>query len=220
MFDYAIARRAMIDGQIRVNDVNDSRILHAFSQIPREVFISQAQTSLAYSDRVLKITDNQFLMRPRDFAKMLNALELKPTDIALDIGCGRGYSTAILSVLCETVLGLEEQQALVLHADKALEKCAIVNTVVLCNSFQKGAPSSGPFDIIFVGGAVREVPQEWIEQLAPNGRMVVAISQNAHTNLCRLMCYKKNDGKIEKQTICDADIPYLAGFSPKLQFEL
>ena len=95
MFDFASARRAMVESQTRTSDVTDLGVLKAFRTIERENFVPSNQWALAYGDAHVPLGEERWALRPRDHAKMVQAAEIIPTDIVLDIGCGRGYSTAI-----------------------------------------------------------------------------------------------------------------------------
>ena len=110
MFDFAAARETMLDCQIRTNDVTDHDIQAAFRAVPRECFVPKAKTALAYSDVHIDLGEGRYMLRPRDFAKMLDAADITSTDVVLNIGCGRGYSVAVLSQLAETVVALEQSE--------------------------------------------------------------------------------------------------------------
>ena len=114
MFDFAAARRMMVDGQVRTADVNDSRLIAALTEVPREAFLPGHQAELAYLDRDLPVGEEggrvRCLLKPMVLAKLIQAAEITETDRVLDVGCASGYSTAVLSRLCESVVGLEEDR--------------------------------------------------------------------------------------------------------------
>jgi len=83
MFDYAAARRHMIDNQIRTNDVTDPVVLAAFRQVPRETFTPVSRRSVSYSDVHVQTGEGRVMIRPRDFAKMISAADIQPTDVVL-----------------------------------------------------------------------------------------------------------------------------------------
>ncbi len=215
MFDFAQAREAMLESQIRTNDVTDPRVLSAIATVPRECFVPKAKMALAYSDTHIDLGDGRFMLRPRDFAKMLEAADIDKHDIVLNIGCGRGYSVAVLAQLAETVIALEPDSEMVKRATQILEKCGTDNAAVVKGDFRVGAPEHGPFDVIFVGGAVAKVPVTWTDQLADGGRLIVCVADEAIGRVC---VYEKSGDQIGEIIAFDASIPFLAGFEPKPEF--
>ena len=215
MFDYAVPRQHMVDGQIRTNDVTDLAIIRAFKAIARESFVPKAKQAVAYSDVHLNV-DGQCMMRPRDFSKILQALEVKPTDVALDIGCARGYSTAILAQLCETVVALESSDERVERATSELVNADILNAAVVKGELKAGARDHGPFDIIFVNGAVSDVPTTWFDQLSMGGRLGVVVKTGP---VGQATIFTKSKEAIGKTIVCDATVPLMDGFEREPAFE-
>jgi len=216
MFDFAVSRQHMVDCQIRTNDVTDIRIIRAFKAIAREAFIPKAKQALAYSDVHINM-DSRTMMRPRDFSKLLQGLNIQPTDVALDIGCARGYSTAVLSQLCETVVGLEGTDELVERATSLLTEAEILNAAVVKGDLKAGAREHGPFDIIFVNGAVTDIPQSWLNQLAIGGRLAVIVQDGP---IGQAMIYTRSKDAFGKTVICDANVPLMSGFQREEVFSL
>ena len=217
MFDFAAARETMLDCQIRTNDVTDHDIQAAFKTVPRECFVPKSKTALAYSDVHIDLGEGRYMLRPRDFAKMLDSVDIASTDIVLNIGCGRGYSVAVMSKLAETVVALEQSEEAVQRATELLGRCGTNNAAVVQGDYRAGAPEHGPFDVIFVGGSVACVPETWRDQLANNGRLIVAVNEGP---ISRVKVFKKTNDKIGERTVFDANIPTLLGFEHKQTFVL
>ena len=217
MFDYAAARQHMIDSQIRTNDVTDPAILAAFRAIPREVFVPVTKRALSYSDVHIETDEGRFVMRPRDFSKLLEAADIMPTDIVLDIACGRGYSTAILSGLCDTVVGLEDSEDRVNQATELLTKSSITNAAVVKGDIKSGAREHGPFNVIVVNGSVPHVPTTWLDQLANGGRLV-AVLQNGPIG--RATVFSRSGDAIGERVAFDASVPALPSLirAPEFSF--
>ena len=132
MYDYAKARLAMVNSQIRPSDVTDHRIQDAMGAIPRELFLPKSQLSKAYADAEVALNDQRAMLRPREFAKLVQEARVKATDVVLDVGCGRGYSSAVLARLAETVIGLEDAESkLAAKAGDRLSKVGADNAVVV-----------------------------------------------------------------------------------------
>lgn len=216
MYDYAKARIAMVNSQIRPSDVTDVRIQDAMAEIPRELFLPKSQLSKAYADAEVALSDQRAMLRPREFAKLVQMLKVKDTDVVLDIGCGRGYSSAVLSRLAETVIGLEDAESkLAAKAGERLSKVGADNAVVVEGVLADGVPGQGPFDVIVVNGAVAKAAPAWLDQLAEGGRMAVIERDGA---VGRAKLYTKVDGRIGERTVFDAAPPYLPGFEPEAGF--
>ena len=215
MFDYSAARRYMVESQIRINDVTDLEVVRAFRAVPREDFVPQAQRSLAYADTHVDLGGGRFMIRPRDFSKMVMAANVQPTDVILDIGCGRGYSTAILAQLGETVVGLEESDEMVNKATDNLVKNEITNAAVVKGALKLGASEHGPFNVIFVNGAVSSVPKNWTGQLANDGRLVCVVQKGAVGRAC---VYRRAGDTIGESIVFDASLPLLPGFAAEPEF--
>ncbi|MFW5661479.1 MAG: protein-L-isoaspartate O-methyltransferase family protein, partial [Oceanicaulis sp.] len=174
MYDYAKARTAMVNSQIRPSDVTDHRIQDAMGEIPRELFLPKSQLSKAYADAEVALSDSRAMLRPREFAKLVQAARIRPTDVVLDIACGRGYSCAVLAQLAETVIGLEDAESkLASKAGDRLSKVGADNAVIVEGKLAEGVPGQGPFDVIIVNGAVAKPAKAWIDQLADHGRLAV-----------------------------------------------
>lgn len=209
MFDYASARHHMVESQIRTSDVTDLKVLRAFRTTQRELFVPKTQATLAYSDAHIELGDGRWVIRPRDFAKMVQAADITPTDIILDIACGRGYSTAILAALGETVVGLEETEERVERATHDLAKADVTNAAIVQGDLKAGASEHGPFNVIFVNGAVSTVPQTWTDQLTNNGRLVCVV-QNGPVGHC--VIYTRAGNTVGDRIAFDASLPLLPGF--------
>lgn len=215
MFDYAVSRSHMVESQIRTSDVTDMAVLKAFRAVSRERFIPKSKMALAYGDAHIQLDDNRWLIRPRDFAKLVQAAEIQTDDVVLDIACGRGYSTAILSKIAETVVGLEDTDERVDAATRALENSDITNVAIVKGDLKVGASEHGPFNTIFVNGAVNEVPKSWTDQLANHGRLVCVIQKGV---LGHGVVFKRSGDVIGSRIIFDATIPALPGFEAKPEF--
>lgn len=217
MLDYQKARETMLDSQIRTCDVTDYDIQNAFRDTPRECFVPNSKLALAYSDSIIPIDEERVMLRPRDLAKMLDVAEIAPTDIVLNIACARGYSVAVQARLGETVVALEDDEARAQKATDLLQKCEVTNAAVVVAPLRAGAPEHGPYNVIFVGGAVAEIPQCWFDQLADGGRLVAPILSGP---LSPVYVYTKTADRVSSRYAFDATIPVLPGFEAKPEFAL
>jgi len=215
MTDFSAARDAMVESQIRTSDVTDLQILAAFRRTAREAFVPTARKALAYADSAVETDEDRVMLAPRDLAKMVHALEVQPTDVVLDVACGRGYSTAILAQVAETVVGLETSEGAVARATELLVDADISNAAVVQGDLKYGAAEHGPFDIIFVGAAVSSVHSPWFKQLANGGRLI-SIVQNGPIG--RVTIFTKSGDAVGERVVFDASAAYLPGFEPAEAF--
>lgn len=215
MFDFTKARDHMVESQIRTSDVTEPAILKAFRTTPREKFVPKAKSALAYGDSHIKMDEGRIMLRPRDFAKLIDAAEIRSSDIILDIACGRGYSTAIMAKLADTVVGLETTDEAVDKATDLLNDADISNAAIVKGDLKSGASEHGPFNVIFVNGAVTDVPKSWISQLANRGRLV-CIVQNGPMG--RGTVFTKSGEQVGERVVFDASAPILPGFEREAAF--
>src|SRR5690349_1619022 len=135
MTDFAAARRMMVDGQVRPNDVQDLRIIAAMLEIPRERFVSASNAPFAYADVDLPVgpdsRSTRALLKPMVLAKMAQAAGVRASDRVLDVGCATGYSSAVLARLAQSVVALEEDSALAKMAEGALTDLGASNVTVV-----------------------------------------------------------------------------------------
>jgi protein-L-isoaspartate(D-aspartate) O-methyltransferase len=214
-FDFDAARETMVESQIRTADVTDLSLLASFRRTARERFVPSARMALAYGDAIVDYDDGRALLRPRDFAKLAQAADIQSDEVVLDIACARGYSTAVLAQVAETVVGLETDDETVDRATALLTDAGVLNAAVVKGDLKRGASEHGPFDVIMVGGAVAEVPQAWFGQLTNGGRLAVIIKNGpiGHATI-----FTKSGDAIGDRVVFDANAPYLPGFEPARSF--
>jgi len=216
MTDFATARLNMVESQLRTNKVTDLALLDAFETVPRELFVPEPLRGIAYIDQDVALGGGRFVMEPRVLARLLQAAQPGPEDVALDLGCGSGYATAILSRLVATVVALEDDAALAAAANRTLGELEIDNAVVVEGRLAEGYPKQAPYNVILLGGAVAEVPAAIADQLAEGGRLVTVVS--AGPGLGRAMLMRRDGGVISSRVLYDAALPVLPGFEAEPGF--
>ena len=211
MFD--AARLHMIDSQIRPSDVTDPQILAAFAAVAREGYVPRAARALAYADVPVEVAPGRFMLEPRCFAKLLQLAAIRPDDRILDVGCATGYSAAVLARLGGKVIALEQDADLLRIASDGL---AVNGDIILVQgALIEGAKAEGPFDVIVVEGAIEQVPETLLSQLAEGGRLV-AIMNDGPQGMATL--FRKEHGGIGRRGVFDASAPLLAGFKKAMGF--
>jgi protein-L-isoaspartate(D-aspartate) O-methyltransferase len=202
------ARTNMIDAQIRSADVTDPRIHAAMAAVARERFVPNTKRALAYADVPVEIAPGRYLLDPRSLAKALQLASVTADDRVLDVGCGTGYSSAILGRLAKSVVALEQDADLVRIASEALAQPGS-NVEVTQGSLIEGFKMGGPYDVILVNGAIEARPDVLLNQLDEGGRLVAFLQNGAQG---RATIFVREHGAIGSRTAFDATVPLLAGF--------
>ena len=169
--DYQAARRHMVESQVRPNDVTDLRIQLAMEEIPREIFLPSELRDQAYVERDVEYAPGRYILRARDFAKLVAAADPQPGDLVLNAVCGTGYSSAILARLSEMVVALESDEGMTAKAEENFNLLNISNAAVITGDPAAGAAKQGPFDLIFISGVIDVKPGKLLEQLKNGGRL-------------------------------------------------
>ncbi|MAS42659.1 MAG: protein-L-isoaspartate O-methyltransferase [Rhodobacteraceae bacterium] len=216
MSDFAAARTAMVDNQVRPSDVTSYPIIEAMLTIPRERFVPVALRSVAYAGEHLTLAPGRVLLDPRTFAKMIEASDIGPDDLVLDAGCGLGYSTAVLARLGAAVIAVESDEDMARAAAETLSELEAHNAEVVPGPLDQGAGDHAPYNVIFIQGGVEEVPQALSDQLREGGRMVLIRMSGAYGR-CEVLT--KVNGALSAWRVFDAAAPVLEGFEKAAVFE-
>lgn len=171
----ARTRDIMVESQVRTADVTDTRILTAMRTLPRERFVPAAKRALTYADAEVEVSPGRALMRPRDLAKLIQALAPQAHERALEIAGATGYGAAVLAACCAHVVSLDPDPSLSFAAQAALESIGAVNTKTASTEAAAGWPDEAPYDVIMLNGGAEFVPEAWLEQLADGGRLGVIV---------------------------------------------
>jgi protein-L-isoaspartate(D-aspartate) O-methyltransferase len=215
MTDFTVARRNMVASQVRANDVTDLRIQEAMGEIPRELFVPRAVRSIAYMSEILPLGNGRALMEPRNFAKLVHAVHIRPADVVLVIGAGTGYGAAVIARLAETVVALEEDEALAKEADGLLAQVGADNAAIVKGPLVQGYPSQAPYDVIVVEGCVEQLPDALLAQLKEGGRLGVFVLENG---VGKARIFTRTAKAVSGRTVFDGMAPLLPGFARAREF--
>lgn len=210
MTDFAAARRNMVDGQVRTADVTDLRIIAAMTEVPRERFVPQASTSLAYLDLDLPVGGagaSRRLLKPMVLAKLIQALDLTASDRVLVVGAATGYTAAVLAQMVAQVVALEQDAGLAEAARAALAPKA--NVSVVGGPLVEGWSRSGLYDAILTEGATEIEPDALGRQLKDGGRLVCILGSPPGA---KAMLYRRSGKEMGGRPIFDAAAAVLPGF--------
>jgi protein-L-isoaspartate(D-aspartate) O-methyltransferase len=217
MTDFALRRQMMVDTQVRPSDVTKYPIIAAMLAVPREAYVPPARREAAYVGENLVIAPGRVLIEPRTFAKLLDALDVQPGETVLDIGCGLGYSTAVLARLAGAVVAVEEDADMAGAAERTLAAEGVDNAAVVAGALALGAVKSGPYDVIMLQGAVEEIPDSLTAQLRVGGR-IGAVFMEGSLGVARIG-YKSDAGTSWRE-VFNASAPVLPGFRRQMGFVL
>ena len=173
--DIEKARFNMIEQQIRPAEVLDTRVLDTIATTPREAFVPAEYRDLAFSDTNIPLGHGQAMMKPILEARLLQALDVQPTDKVLEIGTGSGYLTALLAKLGAHVFSVEIQPELLEQARARLAAQGIDNVTLEQGDAAHGWDGNNPFDVIVITGSLPILPESFQRGLTVGGRLVVIV---------------------------------------------
>lgn len=215
------ARKNMVDCQIHTAGVNTPAVLGAFETVPREKFVPKAYRDISYLGEDLPMGEGRFLLEPSVHARMIEALEIGGDEMVLDISLSNGYSAALLSKLASTVVTVDPKPSYVSLAAQIWDEIDVRNVAAFEGKLVHGWSPEAPYDVIFIGGAVGEIPEVLAGQLSPGGRMVCIVKKPGEKIGQAVLVRKgnkKNGEEYSTHALFEAGAPYLPGFEPKPSF--
>ena len=201
-------RHAMVQSQLRTNAVNDPRVVTAMATVAREKFVPEDMRRLAYRDTAVAIGNGRFLNVPIATGKLLTEAYLLPADKVLLIGAAGGYTAAVLGRLVASVVAVESDHDLAMHAKDALKDLANVNLVE--GPLEKGHAKGAPYDVLVVDGCVEQLPESLVSQVTPGGRVVSGVVERG---VRRLATGRAIKGGFGLRAFADVDCVALPGFA-------
>jgi protein-L-isoaspartate(D-aspartate) O-methyltransferase len=221
MQDFALARRAMVDSQVRTFDVHALPVLAAMDEVPRERFVPAGRESLAYIDQDIPVFDGtagaerRFMLKPMVVGRLLQALDVRRGEKALDVAGGLGYSAALLARLGAEVTALESSEGAAAAARERLAGLGIAVVTTVAGPLEKGWPQAAPYDVILVNGLLEVRPEALLEQLADGGRLG-CIERRGKAG--RAVIYVRSGDAVGSRAIFDAGAPALSVFKDEPGF--
>ena len=173
--EFAQVRLKMVEEQIQRRGVKDVRVLEDMRVLPRHLFVDADLSDEAYADHPLPIGYGQTISQPYIVAFMTASLGLRGQEKVLEIGTGSGYQAALLGRLAKEVHTVERVPQLAERAQIVLERLGIRNVSVHVGDGSLGWPEMSPYECIITTAAAPQVPDVFLEQLAPNGKMIIPV---------------------------------------------
>lgn len=204
--NFSSMRAAMVESQLRTSDVDDPRVIAAMARVPREDFVPAERRAMAYVDRSIPLAGGRALNPPLATGRLLKEAQVEQGDRVLLIGAATGYSVALLSALGAKVTAVEVEDGPQLTAE---------NVVIMRGPLAAGAPDGAPYDILFIDGAVEQVPAALIAQLADGARVVTGLVERGVTRLCS---GRVVSGVLGLVSLTDLEMVVLPGFAAPERF--
>ncbi|WP_274570868.1 protein-L-isoaspartate O-methyltransferase [Neisseria leonii] len=204
--DFEQARFNMVEQQIRPWDVLDFDLLDALAEIPREHFVGEAQKPYAYADTALPLPNGASMLEPKIVARLIQGLALKPAETVLEIGTGSGYATAVLAKLAAQVVTMDTDREQSARAQAVLDRLGLPNIRFEHGDGLSTPTAAAPYDAVYVGGALKSVPETLKQQLRDGGRLAVIVG-NAPVQ--RALLITRNGSVFEEKVLFDTFVSYL-----------
>lgn len=217
MTDFKARRTMMVDTQVRPSDVTKFPIIAAMLDVEREKYVPEGLRQAAYLDGNLTLGEGRVILEPRTMGKMLDALDVQVQDLILDVGCGLGYSAALLARLADTVVAVESDEGQAEEAQHILSENGVDNAAVITGVLAEGAAKHGPYDAIVIEGGIETLPDAIATQLKEGGRIAALFMDGA---LGEVRIGVKRGGKIDWRRAFNASAPVIAGFDREAEFVL
>ena len=215
--DFKLARKNMVENQIRANKVTSLNVINAFLDVPREKFVPDALQEISYVDEDIQLSRNRFMMKPMILARLFQSLNLKGNENILHVGSNSGYGSAILSRMCSSVISLESDKKLFETSIYTFSNMGFDNVVPLHGSMENGVEKEAPFDIIFIEGSIETEPKSLFGQLNENGKLI-AIIRPENIKIGKAKLFFKISNEIGVENLFDAQVSKLSIFKSKTKF--
>ena len=212
--DLAVARRRMVDEQLRARGIHDPHVLRIMEVLPRHLFVDDTLTARAYSDHALPIGEDQTISQPYMVALMTQALDLSGEEKILEIGTGSGYQTAVLAELAGRVFTIERIPAVAAKAKERLDTMGYSNIVFRCADGSLGWKEMAPYDRILITAGAPRVPAFLEEQLKLNAIGVAPVGESENQSLVKVT--RTSEGMLERVLCSCTFVPLIGreGWSP------
>jgi protein-L-isoaspartate(D-aspartate) O-methyltransferase len=210
------ARQNMVENQVRPWEVLDARVLDVLGSVRREDFVAAEHRQLAFADLCLPLGHDEVMMKPVVEGRVLQALELAPTDHVLEIGTGSGFLTACLAKLAANVTSVDIHADFIAAAGERLAHAGIANVKLEVGEAVSTWQPAGLFDALVVTGAVYQIPQRFLAWLKPGGRLLVVRGESPVQQV--LLLTHEGNGRYREESLFETDLPYLKHAEPPRRF--
>lgn len=207
-----LARKAMVESQLRPSGVDDVRVIAAMATVPREAFLPPERVGVAYSDRPVPLGNGRELTAPVIVGRLLTRLAIAPSDRVLLVGLASGYVAALLTRLVADLVAVEDEPSLFAMARARLGD---TEATLIEGPLARGHPDGAPYDVILIDGAVEHIPETLIAQLADGGRLAAGLIDGG---VGRLVIGRRAGGGFGVSAFEDGEAARLPGFAKPKAF--
>jgi len=207
--NFELARANMIEQQVRPWDVLDQRVLNALAEVPREKFLPEEHSGLAYSDTRIPLENGRVSLNPNIEARLLQAAVLEDDDRVLIIGSGSGYIAACAAKLSKHVESIDSSEAINVTAGANAEQCNIDNIKFITGDLLEDLPDKTSYDAIIVNGSLETIPDRLKTSLTRHGRLIVTVGSENKPIMETFVIRRIGDDDWLEQSIFDTHIPCL-----------
>ena len=202
----------MVNGQIKpINGMNE-KLVSIFNSLNREDFMPEEFKESAYIEKNLALSNHRVILKPELVAKIAMHIDLKEDENILILGSTTGYLTAILSLIAETVIVVEEDDSFIKSSEIAIKEHNLNNVIYINKSISSGCIEQSPFNAIIIEGAVDHVPQKLLNQLENGGRLIAILSENG---LCNAKMFTRKETMFHTEQLFPCSLPVLPSFKEK-----
>jgi protein-L-isoaspartate(D-aspartate) O-methyltransferase len=207
--NFDAARSRMVENQIAARGITSPRVLEAFREVPRHLFVPANQQVYAYQDGPLPIGKGQTISQPYIVAYMTEKLALTDDERVLEIGTGSGYQAAILSLLASEIHTVERHPQLAEFANKILNQLGYDNVTIHLGDGTHGLPEFAPYQAIIVTAAGPDVPTPLLDQLDEGGRLIMPVGRRRGGQVLQL--FRRVEGEIQREDLSQVAFVPLIG---------
>ena len=201
-------RRRMVEEQLAGQGIRDERVLAAFRQIPRHLFVPEEKREQAYENHPVAIGQGQTISQPYMVACMTEALALRGGEKVLEVGSGSGYQTAVLKALNADVYTVERLPELSERARENVERAGFGGVHYRVGDGSRGWSEEAPFDRVIVTAGAPTMPVSLVEQLKDGGSMVIPVGGEETQDL---LLVRRGEGRVTRERICSCIFVKLLG---------
>ena len=202
----------MVNGQIKPINGMTEKLVSIFNSLNRESFIPKELKESAYVEKNLALSNHRVILKPEIVAKIAMHINLKENENVLILGSTTGYLTAVLSLIAETVIVVEEDDSYLKSSEKTTKENNLNNVIYINKNISNGCIEQSPFNAIIIEGAVDHVPQKLLNQLENGGRLIAILSENG---LCNAKMFTRKKTTFHCEQLFPCSLPVLPSFKEK-----
>ena len=202
----------MVNGQIKPINGMTEKLVSIFNSLNRDVFMPEEFKESAYVEKNLVLSNHRVILKPELVAKIAMHINIKENENVLILGSTTGYLTAVLSLIAETIIVVEEDDSYIKSSELATKKNNLNNVIYINKSISNGCIEQSPFNAIIIEGALDHVPQKLLNQLENGGRLIGILSENG---ICNAKMFTRKETMFHCEQLFPCSLPVLPSFKEK-----